>query len=603
MGSEGPERDLIPALQRTFKPHLSPVITTAIDATGTLLATGAADGILKVWDIQGGYATHTFKGHSGIISALHFFEVTPPGADDGGSSSGKTTASRKKRRAREEAGQEGQKRFRLASGSEDGKVRVWDLINRSCVSVLDSHVSVVRGLDYSAEERALVSGSRDKTIIVWDARTWKTRLTIPVLEGVESAGFVARGKIAYTGGEHGKVRLWSVESGQEISQEQEVGGEGDSIVQIVYPHGQDWLLSVHADQSLLLHSLQSVLACSENVSLPPLPVIQRISGSHDEIIDLAYLMPDQSLLALATNSEDVRIVSVASPSTGDGERDAVSGNSQFGADIALLKGHEDIVICLDADWSGRWLATGAKDNTARLWHVDPESSNFTCFAIFTGHAESIGAIALPRSIPSSSAKRAVEADQPPALLLTGSQDQTIKCWTVLPNPQGSSRKRPASAQARYTRKAHDKDINAIDVNHNNTLFASASQDRTVKVWSVDGGEVQGVLRGHRRGVWSVRFAPKAAPSLGYGGSRGLLLTGSGDKTVKIWSVADYSCLRTLEGHTNSVLRVVWLPLARHDRGLRLASAGSDGLVKVWEAHTGEVSCTLDNHTDRIWALA
>ena len=62
-------------LLRTLKPHTSPVVTLATDRTGTLVGTGGADGVVKVWDIRGGYTTHTFHGHGGVVSALHFFEV------------------------------------------------------------------------------------------------------------------------------------------------------------------------------------------------------------------------------------------------------------------------------------------------------------------------------------------------------------------------------------------------------------------------------------------------------------------------------------------------------------------------------------------------
>src|ERR1700753_4103129 len=66
---------LVPQLLRTLKPHQAPVVVSTIDSTGTLLATGGEDGIVKVWDIKGGFVTHTFHGHSGLISALHFFQV------------------------------------------------------------------------------------------------------------------------------------------------------------------------------------------------------------------------------------------------------------------------------------------------------------------------------------------------------------------------------------------------------------------------------------------------------------------------------------------------------------------------------------------------
>jgi U3 small nucleolar RNA-associated protein 13 len=300
-------------------------------------------------------------------------------------------------------------------------------------------------------------------------------------------------------------------------------------------------------------------------------------------------MPDKSLLALATNSEELRIVSITEGSS----------STYFGADVAQLKGHEDIIICLAIDWSGHWIATGAKDNIARLWRIDASTNSFTCYATFTGHAESIGAITLPTLIPSITTPHyTTPLEHPPMYIITGSQDQTIKRWLV-PTPG-----KPPRAQ--YTRKAHDKDINALDISPTG-LFASASQDKTVKIWSVDEGEVQGVLRGHKRGVWSVKFAPSSTPSIA-GSSKGLVLTGSGDKTLKIWNLADYSCVRTFEGHSNSVLKVLWLVLPGMMEGdtrkhVQVASAAGDGLVKVWDATTGELETTLDNHTDRVWALA
>jgi U3 small nucleolar RNA-associated protein 13 len=592
-------------LLRTLKPHTTPVVILAVDQTSTLLATGAADGVLKVWDILGGYVTHTFRGPNVLISALHFFELVASSIDE---ESGISSRNRKKERRKSNASAEEEQKdaargFRLASGSQDGKVRIWDLYRRTCASTLDSHVSDVTALDYSAEENALLTASRDKTVMWWDARTWKVKKVVPVLEEVEAAGFIESGKLTYTGGINGNIRIWQSDNGREVTLPQSAGGEADAIVDAVSFQGFSFILSVQADHTMTLHSTTSLKVIGVADNIKALEQVRRISGTHDEIIDLGYLLPDRSLLALATNSEEIRIISLSQSD------DSTEQVDYFGADVAQLKGHEDIIICLDIDWSGRWIATGAKDNTARLWMIDPENSSFKCYATFAGHAESLGAIALPRSSPSeSSAAYKVPLQHPPEFLLTGSQDQTIKRWDI-PNTQAvTSQKAP---RASYTRRAHEKDINALDINYNGQLFASASQDRTVKIWSVEEGEVQGVLKGHKRGVWSVKFAPKETPSIigesGPAAGKGLVLTGSGDKMIKIWSLSDYSCLRTFEGHTNSVLKVAWLNTPKsEDRGkkhVQIASAGGDGLVKVWDANTGDEACTLDNHEDRIWALA
>ena len=619
--SEDKIASINPVLSKTIKPHPTPVITVAVDDTGTLLATGSADGIVKVWDIRGGYVTHTFRGHDGIVSALHFFQATleqdPP----------KERANRKKRSRSDLAedvvmvdGHDSAVAFRLASGSEDGRIRIWDLAKRRAIATLGTHVSVIRSFDYIRSINALVSGSRDKTAQVWDAQTWRTRRVVPILESVEAVGFLEEGRFFYSGGSTGRLRLWDVESGQEVTEGQEVQGEGDAIVHILTNANQGFLVSVHADQSFMFHNTTPLSVFTPSAgSVGPLPILRRVSGTHDEIIDLAFLTPHRSLLALAANTEDVRIVSLSASET---ETSSAASASYFGADVALLRGHEDIIICLSCDWSGHWLATGAKDNTARLWRIDHASKSYKSYATFTGHAESIGAVALPSNPPPiGSPGYTNPLDHPPAFLITGSQDRTIKCWSIPESSSSSSSilslDNSLQARALYTRKAHDKDINAICTSPNSTLFASASQDRNVKIWSTEEGEVQGILRGHRRGVWSVSFAPKDYPSIsGDNGptssSRGLVLTGSGDKTIKIWSLNDYSCIRTLEGHTNSVLKVLWLPLSNSSAPTttnskatppQIASAGGDGLVKIWDAATGEVAATLDNHTDRIWALA
>jgi U3 small nucleolar RNA-associated protein 13 len=87
-----------------------------------------------------------------------------------------------------------------------------------------------------------------------------------------------------------------------------------------------------------------------------------------------------------------------------------------------------------------------------------------------------------------------------------------------------------------------------------------------------------VLKGHKRGIWSVEFSPVER----------CVITSSGDRTIKIWHVPDGSCLKTFEGHTSSVLRASFL-----SRGTQFVSCGNQKSVHF--------NCFIRYRVVRHWA--
>ena len=220
----------------------SPIMVCETDRTGTLVATGGSDGLVKVWDIRKGFVTHNLRGHGGLVSALSFYmaEGTDPstiGTEDPAPVKGK----KGKKAAKEVRG-----RFMLASGGDDTTIRIWDLETSACVTTLQGHTSVVRGLDWNQDGSRLLSGARDAALCLWDTKTWKYVLT-PAGEEVEAVGFVAPGKftreddgptdkLIFAAGRLDRVRIWDLTEGKELTatEVQEEEDEEKGIVQVMF---------------------------------------------------------------------------------------------------------------------------------------------------------------------------------------------------------------------------------------------------------------------------------------------------------------------------------------------------------------------------------
>jgi len=120
------------------------------------------------------------------------------------------------------------------------------------------------------------------------------------------------------------------------------------------------------------------------------------------------------------------------------------------------------------------------------------------------------------------------------------------------------------------RAAHDEVIYDVAISPDETVVATGSNDRTVRLWSA-AGEPRGVLTGHHANITWVHFTPA--------GDR--LVTASADNTARLWS-ASGMLLGELTGHTNIIFRAA----VRSD-GARLATASWDHTVMVWDLARAE----------------
>ena len=174
----------------------------------------------------------------------------------------------------------------------------------------------------------------------------------------------------------------------------------------------------------------------------------------------------------------------------------------------------------------------------------------------------------------------------PVLLASASADASVKVWEITEAmiSEASSRSKITTgsniqtAQPRVTLVGHTRGINDVCWSRNTSRYiATASDDKTLRLWDSSTGEALVEFRGHANFVFSCKFNPQS----------NLLVSGSFDETVKLWDVRSGECVSTLPAHSEPVTSVDF-----NADGTCVASASHDGLIRIWDTFSGECIKTL-----------
>jgi len=209
----------------------------------------------------------------------------------------------------------------------------------------------------------------------------------------------------------------------------------------------------------------------------------------------------------------------------------------------------------------QWIIAGADDMQIRVYNYNTMEKVKT----FEAHSDYIRCIAVHPSQP---------------LILTSSDDMTIKMWDW---DKGWSNTQTYEGHSHYVMMVA---FNPKDAN----TFASASLDRTIKVWGIGTPQPHFTLEGHEKGANCVDYFS--------GGDRPYLVSGADDFTIKVWDYQTKQCVQTMEGHTHNVATVCCHP------ELPIIMSGSeDGTIKIWHANTYRLENTLNYAFERCWSIA
>ncbi len=279
---------------------------------------------------------------------------------------------------------------------------------------------------------------------------------------------------------------------------------------------------------------------------------QTMTVHTDKVVGVAF-SPDGKSLATASEDTTAKVLDVS-----------------YGKELFTLPGHQQIIRRIAYSPDGARLATGYENGKVKIW--DSATGKEMPLSSDLGHGKSVNDLAFN-----------LDGTQ----LATASEDKTAKVWDA------------ESGKELFTLKGHKKPIRAVTFSMDGKYLATASEDKTAKVWdaesgraivwSTESGEKFESLDEHKKSVTSVAFSPNGK----------LLVTGSGDNTVKIWDISSgVEAYPELKGHTRTIYNVAFSP-----DGLRLATGSGDTKVIMWDVKSQRQLFTLTGHKNSIYDLA
>ncbi|WP_225894338.1 WD40 domain-containing protein [Atlanticothrix silvestris] len=530
-----------------YQAHTNKVWSVAFSADGTTLVSGSEDQTIKIWDVRSGECLKTLLEHTDRIWSVDF------------SSQGNIIASASEDQTvkiwdihsgeclKTLAGHINGVRsvafspngITLVSGSKDKTAKIWDVHSGECLKTLLGHTDRIWSVAFSPQGQAIASASDDKTVKLWDAETGKCLKTLTGhTNWVWSVDYNLEGDILVSGSDDQTVRLWNVNTGKCLKTLQ---GHTDRIWSVAFsPHGHT-IASTSDDQTVKLWDSDTGRC------------LRTLKGYTNWVWSVAF-HPDGKILASASDDHIVRLWDVES-----------------GKCLKTLKGHTNGVRSVAFSPDGQILASASDDQTIRLWNTNTG----ICFKILKKHSNWVWSIAFS---PDGQ------------ILASASDDQTVKLWHV------------NTGKCFKTLSGDTNRIWFVAFSPDGQILAGASEDRTVKLWRVNTDEPLESLEGHSNWVRSVAFSPNGQ----------ILASASEDHTVRLWKASTEERLEPVEPalkeHTDKVRTVAFSPQGctitnEQDQASDiLASAGDDNAVKIWDVSTGKCLKTLQGHTKRIWSV-
>ncbi|XP_063968015.1 notchless protein homolog 1-like isoform X1 [Lytechinus pictus] len=378
-----------------------------------------------------------------------------------------------------------------------------------CTSTIEGHAEAVISVAFSPDGRYLASGSGDTTVRFWDVTTETPHHTCKGHKHwVLCIAWSPDGRRLASGCKNSQIIIWNPETGKQ---------EG----KVLTGHKQ-WITWLAWQPFHVNHECRLLASASKDGNIKVWDVVRgcclrTLSGHLQSVTCIRWGGTD--LIYSASQDRTVKVWRAA-----------------------------DGILCRTLQGHGHWVNTMAlsTDYVLRTSWFDPMQATINHQRIDQS-AEELSKIAKDRY-------DTVKGSEPERLV-TGSDDFTLFLW----QPE-----KEKTSVARMT--GHMQLINDVAFSPDTRLVASASFDKSIKLWNGHTGKFITTLRGHVSKVYQVSWSSDSR----------LLCSGSSDSTLKVWDVASKAIKGDLPGHADEVYAVDWSP-----DGQRVASGGKDKVLKIW----------------------